>query len=59
MLKDIFSMIMGWLGLVLLSYGAWLLTPALGFACLGAALMAYSFLLARSNAYVKTKVDKG
>ena len=53
MLKDIFSMIIGWLGLAVLFYGAWLFSPALGFSVLGAALIAYSYLFARFNAYAK------
>jgi hypothetical protein len=46
--KDIFSVTIGLAGLALLSYGAYLFTPALGFGVLGAAFMAWSFLIART-----------
>lgn len=58
MLKNIFSMIIGWSGLAFLSYGAWLFTPALGFTVLGAALLAYSYLFARFNAYAQHQAKK-
>lgn len=51
-------MIIGWLGLAFLSYGAWLFTPALGFTVLGAALVAYSYLFARFNAYAQHQAKK-
>ncbi|SUP77327.1 Uncharacterised protein [Yersinia frederiksenii] len=47
---SILSLIVGLVGAVLLSYGAWLIFPALGFSVAGGLCLAWSYLVSRSVA---------
>jgi hypothetical protein len=53
MLKDLISTLFGLTGIILLSYGAYLIAPQYGFIALGIALTVFSFLMARANAVNK------
>jgi hypothetical protein len=59
MLTDIFSAMVGLIGILLLSYGAYIYTPAAGYIVLGFALTAFSFLLSRASAFNKHLKTKG
>lgn len=59
MLKDIISALIGFIGILLSAYGAWLFNPALGFTVLGLFLIAYSFLMARATAFEKATKQEG
>ena len=59
MLKDIISALIGFIGIILTAYGAWLFLPALGFTVFGLFLIAYSFLMARATAFEKADKKKG
>tara|TARA_B100000700_G_C15011467_1_gene841167 strand:- start:1395 stop:1580 length:186 start_codon:yes stop_codon:yes gene_type:complete len=59
MLKDIISALIGLIGIALLAYGAWLFSPPLGYITLGAFLIIWSLLMARSNAYAEYQKTKG
>ncbi len=50
MLADVISGLIGLIGILLLSYGAFLFAPPFGFITLGAALIMFSFLFARASA---------
>jgi hypothetical protein len=53
MLKDLISTLFGLVGIILLSYGTYLIAPHYGFITLGLALTFFSFLMARANAVNK------
>lgn len=56
MLISIFSFIIGLVGAVLLSTGAWLISPAAGLVTGGIICLMWSFLIARSvSASARTK----
>ena len=59
MLKDITSALIGFIGIALISYGAWLFCPALGFIAFGTFLTVWSLLMARSTAAAKYQNRKG
>ncbi|OWF75539.1 hypothetical protein B4907_21405 [Yersinia kristensenii] len=49
-LLTILSLIVGLIGAALLSYGAWLVLPAMGFSVAGGLCLAWSYLVSRSVA---------
>ncbi|QCW23471.1 hypothetical protein [Yersinia phage YeP3] len=49
---------MGLIGAALLSYGAWLILPAMGFSVAGGLCLTWSYLVSRSVAQ-KTKDNDG
>ncbi|NQY63986.1 MAG: hypothetical protein HRT38_09695 [Alteromonadaceae bacterium] len=51
MLKDILSILIGFSGVGLISYGAYLIYPAAGFIVVGLSLLLFSFLMSRATAY--------
>ena len=55
MLKDIISSVVssliGFLGVGLIAYGAYLIFPAAGFIVVGLSLLLFSFLMSRATAY--------
>ncbi|NQY66022.1 MAG: hypothetical protein HRT38_20545 [Alteromonadaceae bacterium] len=51
MLKDILSSAIGFSGVGLISYGAYLIYPAAGFIVVGLSLLLFSFLMSRATAY--------
>lgn len=59
MLTDLFSGFLGLLGILLVSYGAFLFAPAIGFIVLGLALTAFSFLISRAKAFKDHQKTKG
>lgn len=58
MLTDVIGAIIGFIGVSLLSYAGYLVSPELGFAVCGAACLTFSFLLSRANAYAKAQGNK-
>ncbi|CQJ43539.1 TPA: hypothetical protein PXO06_001103 [Yersinia enterocolitica] len=54
----ILSLIVGLIGAALLSYGAWLILPAMGFSVAGGLCLTWSYLVSRSVAQ-KTKDNDG
>lgn len=50
MILTILSVIVGIAGVLLLSYGAWLMLPALGFIVGGGLCLGWSFMVSRSLA---------
>ena len=51
MLKDILSSAIGFSGVGLISFGAYLIFPAAGFIVVGLSLLLFSFLMSRATAY--------
>jgi hypothetical protein len=58
MLKDLISALFGLVGIILLSYGTYLIAPHYGFITLGLALTFFSFLMSRANAMNNLKNKK-
>jgi hypothetical protein len=58
MLKDLISALFGLVGIMFLSYGAYLIAPEYGFITLGLALTMFSFLMARANALNNAIIKK-
>ncbi len=58
MLADFISGLIGLIGILLLSYGAFLFAPPFGFITLGSALIMFSFLFARASALNNQKKKK-
>jgi uncharacterized membrane protein len=54
MLADWISGLLGLIGILLLSYGTYLIAPYFGFISMGVALIIFSYLLARANANANT-----
>lgn len=59
MLKDLISALIGLIGIALVSFGAWLFKPAVGYIVLGIFLITWSMLMARSTAYANAQQKKG
>ena len=59
MLKDIISALVGFIGIALMAYGAWLFNPSLGYITLGLFLTTWSLLMARSTAIANYQKSKG
>jgi len=59
MLKDIISALVGFIGIALMAYGAWLFSPPIGYITLGVFLTIWSLLMARSTAIEKHQKSKG
>jgi len=57
-LTDIISVLVGLVGILLLSYGTYLIAPEYGFITLGTTLTLFSFLLSRANAINNLKNKK-
>jgi hypothetical protein len=57
-LKDIISVFIGLVGILLLSYGFYLIAPQYGFITMGLMLTAFSFLFSRAIAHNKLKNKK-
>ncbi|WP_271311776.1 hypothetical protein [Yersinia intermedia] len=55
----ILSLIVGLIGAALLSYGAWLILPAMGFSVAGSLCLAWSYLVSRSVAQKPNDNDGG
>lgn len=55
---DIISALIGFIGIALLAWGAYLILPAAGFITLGVCLVSFSFLLSRAVAFSKQQGKK-
>jgi uncharacterized membrane protein len=53
MLADWISGLLGLIGILLLSYGTYLIAPYFGFISMGVALIIFSYLFARANSVNK------
>jgi len=58
MLKDIISTTIGFTGVILISFGAYLVLPAAGYIVAGTSLMLFSFLMSRATAYNRAQGKK-
>jgi uncharacterized membrane protein len=58
MLADWISGLLGLIGILLLSYGTYLIAPYFGFISMGVALIIFSYLLARANANTGNQLNK-
>jgi hypothetical protein len=58
MLTDFISVFIGIVGILLLSYGTYLISPEYGFITLGSSFTLFSFLLSRVNAINEFKNKK-
>ena len=58
MLADWISGILGFVGIILCSYGAYVIAPQFGFIAMGIALIVFSYLLARAKAFNNAKKNK-
>lgn len=58
MLKDIISGVLGFAGVGLIAFGAYLIFPAAGFIVIGLSLTLFSFLMSRATAYSRARGKK-
>lgn len=59
MILTILSLIVGVIGALLLSYGAWLVIPAFGYVVAGVLCLIWSYLVSRSVAQKPNDNDGG
>ncbi|WP_145603336.1 hypothetical protein [Yersinia intermedia] len=59
MILTILSLIVGVIGALLLSYGAWLVIPAFGYVVAGVLCLMWSYLVSRSVAQKPNDNDGG